>query len=482
MGEAAITPTPGRADGQDTMRQDVGGEDADASNASSPANDRVSPEDVPDVPDTVTQTIFDAFFRHIHHIPGLSFLHRASLMERYHAGLLNRSLFLAMIGITTLLRDLRPGLEDYGSRCIDEAESLVMHEFQKPSIINLQALVIVIKYHLLARRFPRAFMLNAVASRFATALRLTHENANLCFLARESRRRLMWSVWMIDAGIASGQLDFSLWPDAERWIHIQLPCNERNFEFDLAEPTEHLRPPDAPAMLPENFGFMALHVRVFWIRTRLLQWALSAASGESGPAGTSAAAGRSADALAALPATWEAFKAELDAFAARLPASFRWSEANVRLRTYSPRLCVFVMTHVWWRTCQLEVGRLFLPGLKEALPPAARARLDPGLVARERRACYEHAKRLADMFALLLGLDAGVPVTDLDLPVCAFHCARVLYHGLQTAAGKGLGLTEDRVKELAAVCLAAARQATRGPACESVVSLPGAGGTHLYVV
>lgn len=419
----------------------------------------------PEPDEALSMRAFDAFFRHVHHIPMFSFLHRASLMERYHAGTLDHSLLLAIIGITALLADLGSGMDEYGERCIDEASALCLGELEKPSILRLQALVLVIKHRILSRRLSCAFMLHAVASRFATVLRLNHENPSLCFLARESRRRLMWSIYMIDSALAGGQSDFALWPDAERQINIQLPCNERHFEFDLPERTEPLRPPPPgldglPPPMPDVVGFMALHVRIHWMRTRILQCT------------TKAAAALTVHDLVALPSQCASLDAELDAFEARMPQSFRWSEGNLRLRTYSPRLGIFVMTHVWWRQCHLDLYRLFLPGLKEALPPALLAQLDPGFVAEGRRRCYEHAKATADMFAQLLGLGSSAsPVTDLDLPGCAFQCARVLYHGLQTV-GTGMGFTTDSVRELAGVCLQVARQSTAGSACAGIVSPP----------
>jgi len=418
--------------------------------------------ELPEPGEALAMRVFDAFFRRVHHIPMFSFLHRASLMERYHAGTLDRALLLAIIGTTALLADLGPGMDEYGERCTEEAAALCLSEFEKPSILRLQAIVLVVKHRILSKRFSSAFMLHAVASRFAAVLRLNHETPSLCFLARESRRRLMWSIYMIDSALAGGQPDFALWADAERQIHIQLPCNERHFEFDLPEETEPLRPPPAdhdgvPAPLPDVVGFMALHVRIHWMRTRILQCT------------TKAAGFPSSEEIATFPARCADLEAELEAFEARLPLSFRWSEANLRLRTYSPRLGIFVMTHVWWRQCYLDLYRLFLSGLKDALSPSVLAQMDPQFVAQCRQRCYEHAKAMADMFAQLLTLGSGTLVADIDLPGCAYQCSRTLYHGLQTAADV-MGFTIDGVRELATVCLRAARQSTAGPACISIVS------------
>ncbi len=404
---------------------------------------------------------FDNFFRHVHNIPVFSFLHRASLMDRYHAGLLDRALLLALIGITSLLTDLGSAPE-HGSRCIDEAAAIVLREIEKPSVLRLQALVIIVKHRILSRRFSSAFMLHATACRFATALRLNYENPNLGFLARESRRRLMWSLYLIDSSIADGQADLAIWSDAESQIHLRLPCNERNFEFDLPEPTESLQPPLPEAdgtlvSLSDDVGFLALYVRAQWIRCRILQYTVRVLCN---PSPTE---------LAILPSRCAEFAAELQAFETRLPLSFRWSENNARLRTYSPRLCIFIMTHLVWQQCFLDLYRLFLPGLKEALSTKVIEQLDVQTVSASRRCCYEHAKSLADMLGQLLALENGVPVTDLDFPACAYQCARILSHGGKSH-GEELDLAPDAVLEMIRVCKRVVSRSAGIPACAAIVS------------
>lgn len=448
--------------------------------------------------DPIVKRAFDNYFRHVHHVPMFSFLHRASLMERYDAGLLDRALLLAIVGIAALLTDLGPSVsvadpELFSNRCIDEAASICTSELENRSITRLEALVIVVKHRILSKRFSAAFMLHALTSRFANVLRLNVENPALCFLAQESRRRLMWSIYMIDAWFANGQTDLALWPDPERQIRVQLPCNERNFDFDLPEVTEPLRqPPPSPSgqpvQLPDAVGFTALHIRMHWLRTRILQLSLRVVGANPDP-----------NELMQLPLRCAEFKAELDSFEARLPPSFRWSESNLRLRSYSSRLAIFFTTHVWWRQCHLDLYRLFLPGLKEALSGSSLAQLAgstvgspaaqgqgqwqgqqgqngqrQGLVEWARQECYKHARAMADMFAQVLALgESSVPLADVDLPGCALQCGRVLYHSFQTRdGGQSPAPSAEGVREMVSVCLRVARLACPGPASRAIVSLP----------
>ncbi|KJR88038.1 uncharacterized protein SPSK_07003 [Sporothrix schenckii 1099-18] len=433
-----------------------------------------------DVLEALAMRTFDQFFRHIHHIPTFAFLHRASLMQRYRAGLVDRPLLLALVGITSLMTDLGPGTRELGKQCIAEAEALVLSRLDRPSTLGLQTLVFVIHHRVLSGRFSSAFMLHGVASRFASALRLNHENPRLCFLARESRRRLMWALYMIDSSMANGYADFSLWAyradDRADVMNIQLPCNERNFEFDLPERTEPLRPPPRLAdgslpPLPDDIGFLALHVRIRSIRGRILQYTKDVTSNLSTPppSSPSTAIDENVTAfnVASIPGRVAEIAAELDDFAARLPVSFRWSEGNVRLRTYSPRLCVFLMTHVWWEQCHCELYRLALVGLQEALPAPCIAQLEhqfPTWVRHCREQVLEHASAMADMFRLVLTLENGVPATDLDLPICLYQCVRLLFYISRTNPDDPQAVPHDSFLELAGVCTQVLERTVTTPA------------------
>ncbi|KAI1313217.1 hypothetical protein F5Y03DRAFT_159392 [Xylaria venustula] len=399
------------------------------------------------------QRTFNNYFRHVHHVPVFSFLHRASLMQRYHAGMMDRALLLALVGVTSLLTDLGPGMREYGARCIDECQSMVLQDLENPSTIKIQALVLVMKHRILSRKFTSAFMLAAIAARFAFAVRLNYENPSLCFLARESRRRLMWAFLTIDSGVNGGQTDFTLVsPDS---LHIQLPCNERNFEFDLPQVTGHLRPlPSQP--FPDDVGSLALHVRLLWMRSRVSYCTKNVLNMPESE-------------VAQLPQLIKVLSQELNTFNDHLPASFKFSESNLQLRAYSPRLCVYIMIHVWWRQCHCDLYRIVLSGLKEALPKSSVGRLEPQFVSHCIRQCFEHAIAMVEIFRLVLALDGGLPVTDLDLSVCAYQCARMLFFAYQTHKNE-LRLSADQVIEHANRCLQIARAMNHVAAGAAIVS------------
>lgn len=380
--------------------------------------------------------MFEAFFQHVHPIPLYSFFHKASLVQRFEAATLDTSLILSMIGMTCQLIEMGPGLREYGAACLQEAETLVMKDIGTPSVVKVQALILIIRHHAHQRRFRRAFMLFSVAARFAYALRLNHESPNLCFLAQESRRRLMWSLYIIDTTMAGGARELVMCPTSS--INIQLPCQERNFEFDLAQETEPLQPkPKTP--LAESVGSLGMYVRLLWLRHRILQATKDAVL----------FGGHHVDEF---PAKVRQMETELEDFETSLPQSFRFSEKNLLLRAYSSRLCPYLLIHVWHRQLYCDLYRVTLAGLAEALPDSEMQRLDQSFVQSCRRKCLSYASELADVFKSFKALRTGCPMMESEVFVCAYQCSRLILH-CQTRWGSGLGITAEHARELGQQCL-----------------------------
>lgn len=379
----------------------------------------------------------DNFFKQIFPIPVFSFLHKPSIIQRYQVGLLDKALTLAIVGLTTQLTDLGPGMREYGSQCIAASESMVLRDIGRPSVIKIQCLILIIEHYSLTRAFTTAFALHSIASRFAFALRLNYEAPKLCFLAQESRRRLMWSLYALDGTLAGGISELTLVPSST--LHIQLPCQERNFEFDLEQQTEPLQPrPHQP--VSDNVGSLGLYIRIQWLRGKVLrctkEMIMTQGTGE----------------VEHFQRVVESLAGELDDFNASLPSSFHFSEKNLHLRAYSPRLCPFILIHIWWRQCYSDLFRFTMSGLREALTPEALSRLNPDFVDYCRWQCFENARALTDAFRSLLALRRDLPVMGVQLHVCAYQCARLLFYCYRNHA-VALSLTVDAVSDYARQCL-----------------------------
>ncbi|OAP54929.1 hypothetical protein AYL99_10629 [Fonsecaea erecta] len=362
--------------------------------------------------------IFNAYFTDLSPSPVYSFLHKATVIQRYHAGLMDRPLLYALVGITTLLSDVGMGMEGYGSKCIDLCQQLILSDLDQQSVINIQALVLVIKYRMMSRQFVRAFMLLSLAARMAYGVRLNFENPRLCFLAQESRRRLMWSLFLLDGSLASGLTDFQLFRPGS--IHVQLPCDERHFELNLARKTEMLQPPEDGSP-PDDIGLLALNIRISSLRYRILHFLKTLAMSQTHDAER-------------IQREVYTLQAELDAFVARLPSCFAYSRINLQLCAYSPRLAPFIMIHILRHQCHCDLYRLSLAGLHEALPQSVLECMSPAFLSLCREKCFQHAEAMVEIYNSVMSLKTGLPSMDLDFIVSVYQCARILFYLFRTNA------------------------------------------------
>lgn len=137
-------------------------------------------------------------------------------------------------------------------------------------------------------------MLSGLAVRMAHALQLNVEFSPdiLCAEAnessppaveKESRRRLMWACYILDAWTGSGVDQLTLLREAD--IKIQLPCNERNFRLRIPCVTEtlgvgHVLQFLPPAIVPRrpaaNMGIMAYYIRIVTLWKRVVRFVWSA--------------------------------------------------------------------------------------------------------------------------------------------------------------------------------------------------------------
>ena len=131
-------------------------------------------------------------------------------------------------------------------------------------------------------------MLSGITARIAQALQINLEystdilcqfgQSNLSVSDRECRRRLMWSCYITDTFVSSGVDQLTLID--EKAIKIQLPCNERNFLYEIPCITPTLEPNQVlrfisseliPTNAADNVGIMAYFVRHIATRRKILR-------------------------------------------------------------------------------------------------------------------------------------------------------------------------------------------------------------------
>ena len=169
-----------------------------------------------------------------------------------------------------------------------EAQKIIFADLDEVSVNNLMAAVLLHDHELRIGRFASAFMLSGVSARMAQALQMNVEFSTdvLCTqpsdgpspAAREARRRLMWSCYVMDAWVGSGVDQLTLLNDDD--VKLQLPCTDRHFVRQTPPVTETLEPGRVLKFLSEqsvdsspaeNMGMAAYFVRLTAYRKRVLR-------------------------------------------------------------------------------------------------------------------------------------------------------------------------------------------------------------------
>ncbi|RYO80119.1 hypothetical protein DL766_001561 [Monosporascus sp. MC13-8B] len=284
--------------------------------------------------------LVDDYFHHLYPLPSFAFLHQPTVVQRCKDKSINEPLRLAICALTAL--QLRRS-----SLCHDlwvqQAEQVILQQIGRPSIFHLQALLLIIRYRIESGEFPTAFMLAALAARAAVALRLNYERSELLHVAQEARRRLFWSLYLLDDFFCVGLREFELCP--EETIHMQLPCDDDLFEAGQFSET----------------GFLRFIRRV----------------------------GLGEEPSSSIGASIRQFEGRLQYIKASLRQTDQYSVASLAA---SPRQAQYIMVHMSWHQCHCDLYRIFMDGYSEAAPSPVLAHIHPNERADMQQRCLEHAE------------------------------------------------------------------------------------------
>lgn len=175
-----------------------------------------------------------------------------------------------------------------GNEWAKEAKRLIFSDLDVVSIEKLMAAVLLHDHELRCGKFASAFMLCGISTRMAQALQMnveystdvlcTHSSDGPSPAARESRRRLMWATYIMDAWVGSGVDQLTLLDEDD--FKIQLPGSDQNFARQTAAITETLEPGCILNFLSreilesnpaENLGMAAFFVRLTAFRNKVLR-------------------------------------------------------------------------------------------------------------------------------------------------------------------------------------------------------------------
>ncbi|KAF7541150.1 hypothetical protein G7054_g870 [Neopestalotiopsis clavispora] len=351
--------------------------------------------------DTLSELVED-YFRHLYPLASYGFLHKATVVQRCHEGSIDTPLKLAICAITSLLLRRTSLCHDIW---IQQAEQSILQQLAQPSIFRLQALLLIVRYRIESGDFPTAFMLAALAARSAVGLRLNFERAELPPLAQEARRRLFWSLYLLDDFFCVGLREFELCP--KETIHLQLPCDDELFEAGQHCRTGTLQ--QYPLEVPATIGLRGIFLRLVSTRREIMRFIRQVDLRELQPA--------------SFATSLQRFEQELNCLRAGLSQSEQYSVFNL---ANSRTQAEFIMLHLSWNQCFCDLYRQFLSGYSEAAPTLMIAGIPLARRQALQRQCEEHAEANIQMVTDFWNNCSRNSILERDTAVCAAESARII--------------------------------------------------------
>ena len=171
----------------------------------------------------------------------MNFLHQPTFLRQWHTHTVNVSLLKVVCACALRVFSTTQTDNERAAQWMHEAELDALQNLGDLTIPRLQALTLLaffeFTYHI---HSTKALMLLGLAARLALAKRLNYEDHSLSIVEQESRRRLMWSIFVLDKFCCGGVSELTL-VSAEH-MDIRLPTIERAFGFGQRTDTGFLRP------------------------------------------------------------------------------------------------------------------------------------------------------------------------------------------------------------------------------------------------
>ncbi|CAG8237876.1 unnamed protein product [Penicillium olsonii] len=325
------------------------------------------------------RTLVDEYFNNIHPLRAFTFIHKPTFLQTLDGKLSQDYQSHALLHIMCALgaqffalnysesvQALPPRTVLFaGKQWARVTQRLILEALDTVTIENLMAAVLLHDYAVRLGHFANAFMLSGITTRMTQALQINLEYntdilcrddvEGLSVTEKESRRRLMWSCYVMDALVGSGVDQLTLMD--ERDIKIQLPCNERNFTQQLPCLTETLSPGSWLKILPGHFephallpnmGMMAYFIRHISIRKRVLRYIKHLG-----------------DAIVPWDpkSEFSALDSDCRAWYASLPPSLQFTQAAVYIRKDTSQLGALCLLHCAHYQTICDLYRLGAPAL-----------------------------------------------------------------------------------------------------------------------
>lgn len=312
-------------------------------------------------------------------------------------------------------------------------------------------------------------MMSGLAVRMAHALKINSEHSPdiMCsdpdeaapsVVSRESRRRLMWACYILDAWAGSGIDQLTLLREND--IKIQLPCNERNFGLRIPCVTEtlgvgHVLQFLPPAIVPrrpaENMGIMAYYVRIVTLWKKIVRYVLFSEA-TSRELMENSYVNRLDTRLDASPPPWQpdsdfaALDADLRLWRRELPDFVEYSAETIYARLDSNQLGALVLIHCTYHHNYLELYKLSMPDLFKLSKPLSVPPEHQEFFQAAQANCYHHAQQIADILAEAADHGARL-LSDSLLPYFVYDSSRVMLYYVARLLDPNRIDAQDKVRD-----------------------------------
>lgn len=354
----------------------------------------------------------------------------------------------AIYGVVALRDATTTSGPDYVNSCITFAEQDILARLEDVTTSRLQALLLVTRYYMETGRLQKAFMLIAIAARFATVMRLNHETCGLSSVQAEVRRRIVWSLKLMERYFSIGLLEFELCPFEV--IYLQFPAHEETF----LDPRSHSASDDSQATCYDR-GAYRLAVKLEVIRRDIMKFSRCISLGDGG--------------LDLFLTLFRSFADELAQVSLRM-APLTISSSTLEERIGDPWLPRRIFLQLSYHQCYCDLWRLMLTGYREAAPLEILRQVEQEQVASAEQHCLENAMAIVRIVTTLNDQSMISLLLEFDTAICAYHAIRLLLFIASNGTSPNRPSLEFAVSR-ANLCIASLKRFfPRSPLVEPIIS------------
>jgi len=281
---------------------------------------------------------------------------------------------------------------------------------------------------------------------------------------RESRRRLMWSVYIMDAWVGSGVDELTLLDEAN--IQIQLPSNEQDFVLEMPTVGQYLEPTIGTShpQATTDLDLTAQFVRLISIRKKVLRCVKLPLSFTLIGTSSTKNAIRFVKHLDVARPPWlcdseyNILQADLSRWHNSLPDNLHFTRSAVQKRKVTDQHGALLLLHLTYHQSLCDLTRIGMRELFKIREPILFPPEQDEFLRQVQDACFDNGMAVSDVLQESLKHGTG-SLADTWLCVVAHDAARVLVYYLSNKMGSTARHNDDTLRSRVTLALWANMQA-----------------------